>query len=210
MKFLKLAIYAALICTGVSPVTLFLHAQSTTGSVYGAVTDPTGAAIPAAAVTIKDVHTGVTQRATTNGSGEYTFTTVNPGDYIVTTSAKGFKTQTQTGVAVSSNQNVHVTFALTTGEVSETVEVQAGVTLVDTRESQLAETIEQARFQNLPTLNRSTYDLVQTVPGVTNYAPDVQTGSRNGANFSVNGLPSDMVSYYLDGAYNNTYKQGGG
>lgn len=209
MKVLRLTISTAFLLAGMLWVT-FIRAQSTTGSVYGAVTDPTGASIPAATVTVKDVHTGVTQSTTTNGSGEYTFTTVNPGDYVVTTAANGFRAQTQTGIAVSSNQNVHVTFTLTAGEVSETVEVQAGVTLVDTRESQLAETIDQARFQNLPTLNRSTYDLVQTVPGVTNYSPDAQTGSRNGANFSVNGLPSDMVSYYLDGAYNNTYKQGGG
>ena len=210
MKFDNKATWQAIVAAGMLLVTSILPAQSTTGSVYGVVSDPTGASVPAAAVTVKDVHTGVTQSTTTDGSGGYTFTTVNPGDYIVTTSAPGFKTQTQTGVAVSSNQNVHVTFALTAGDVSETVDVEAGITLVDTRESQIAETIEQARFQNLPTINRSTYDLVQTIPGVTNYAPDTQTGSRNGVNFSVNGLPSDMVSYYLDGAYNNTYKQGGG
>ncbi len=209
MKFPQLTILAVYACAAMVPITR-LHAQSTTGSVYGIVTDPTGASIPSATVTVKDVHTGVTQSTTTNGSGEYTFTTVNPGDYVVTTTATGFKTQTETGVPVASNQNVHVTFVLTAGEITESVQVEASVTLVDTRESQLAETIEQARFQNLPTLNRSTYDLVQTVPGVTNYSPDTQTGSRNGANFSVNGLPSDMVSYYLDVAYNNTYKQGGG
>lgn len=210
MKFPKHGIRVILVVGGMLSVTFILRAQSTTGSVYGAVSDPTGASIPAATVTVKDVHTGVTQSTTTNGSGEYTFTTVNPGDYVVTATASGFKTQNQTGVAVSSNQNVHVTFALTTGNVSETIDVEAAVTLVDTRESQIAETIEQARFQNLPTINRSTYDLVQTIPGVTNYNPDTQTGSRNGVNFSVNGLPSDMISYYLDGAYNNTYKAGGG
>ena len=185
-------------------------AQSTVGSIYGNVTDTSGALIPNVTIVVKNVQTGVEQTTTANGSGEYTFTSINPGDYAVTSSATGFQGQTQTGVAVASNQNVHVTFALAAGNVNESIEVVAGVTLVDTRESQIAETIDQTRLQNLPTLNRQPYDLVLTTPGVSSYSPDTQTGSRNGSNFSVNGLPADTVSYYLDGAFNNSYKMGGG
>ncbi len=184
--------------------------QSTTGSIYGSVADPTGAVVPGATVTVKNVQTGLSETQTSNNSGEYTFTTINPGDYTVTTTAPGFKSTTQTGVAVASNQNVHVTFALVAGGASETVEVEAGVTLVDTRESQIGETIDQARVQELPTLNRNPYDLVLITPGVSSYTSDTQTGSRSGTTFVVNGLPADSVSNYLDGAYNNAYKQGGG
>ena len=194
----------------VSSFTSSARAQSTTGSIYGTVTDITGAIIANSTVTAKDIHTGVTQTVVTNGSGQYTFPTVNPGDYEVSDTMQGFKTQNQTGVTVSANQNVHVTFSLEPGATSESVDVAAGVTLVDTRGSTLAETIEQDRIQNLPTLNRSTYDLVQTAPGVSNYTPDRQIGSNMGTGFSVNGLPADMVSFYLDGSYNNTFKQGGG
>ena len=191
-------------------ITSIGHTQSTTGSIYGSVMDTTGAIVPNSTVTAKDVHTGVTQVAITNGSGDFTFPAIKPGDYEVSDATQGFKTQNQTGVTVSANQNVHVTFTLQPGETSESVDVVAGVTLVDTRGSQLAETIEQDRIQNLPTLNRSTYDLVQTAPGVSNYSPDRQIGSNMGTGFSVNGLPADMVSFYIDGAYNNTFKQGGG
>lgn len=184
--------------------------QSTTGSIYGIVADPTGAAIPGATVVVKNVQTGLTQTQTTNGTGEYTFTTVNPGDYTVTATAPSFKYTTQTGIAVASNQNVHVTFSLVAGSVNETVLVEAGLTLVDTRESQIGVTIDQARVQDLPTLNRNPYDLVLITPGVTTYNADQQTGSRDGSKFVVNGLPSDTVSTYLDGAYDNAYKQGGG
>ncbi|HEX5283411.1 MAG TPA: TonB-dependent receptor, partial [Bryocella sp.] len=190
-------------------ITLNLSAQTTTGSIYGAVADSSGAAIPNASVTIKDVHSGATQSTMTNNSGEYTFPVVQPSDYAVSSTAQGFKTQTQTGVALSANENVHVTFSLTAGAVTENVDVEAGLTLVDTRESQLGETIDQQRLQDLPTLNRSTYDLVQLMPGVTNYNADTQTGSRDGTKFSVNGMPTDMVSGYIDGAYNDSYKQGG-
>ena len=194
----------------VSSFTLAARAQSTTGSIYGAVTDITGATIPNSTVTAKNIHTEVTQTAITNGSGDFTFPAINPGDYEVSDTTQGFKTQNQTGVTVSANKNVHVAFTLQPGATSESIEVVAGVTLVDTRGSQLAETIEQDRIQNLPTLNRSTYDLVQTAPGVSNYTPDRQIGSNMGTGFSVNGLPPDMVSFYLDGSYNNTFKQGGG
>lgn len=186
------------------------HAQSTTGSIYGAVTDSTGAAIPGSSVSAKDVQTGQVTTVKSNGSGEYVIPNVKPSDYVVTSTSSGFKTQNETGVTVAANQNVHVVFSLSAGETSQTVDVTAGVTLVDTRGSALAETIEQDRIQNLPTLDRSTYNLVQTVPGVSNFAADTATGSKNGAQFSVNGLPQDMTSFYLDGAYNNTFKQGGG
>lgn len=186
------------------------YAQSTTGSIYGTVMDNTGAAVPGSTVSAKDVHTGLVTSVKANGSGEFVIPNVKPSDYIVTGTAKGFKTQNETGVAVAANQNVHVVFSLAPGATSETVNVTAGVTLVDTRGSAIAETIEQDRIQNLPTLDRSTYDLVQTVPGVTNYSAGTLIGSPQGASFSANGLPPDMGSFYLDGSYNTTFKQGGG
>ena len=186
------------------------HAQSTTGTVFGTVVDSTGAAIPGATITLTDVNTNVKQTATTNGQGEYTFAIVNPGDYAVASSAAGFKSLTQTGVTVAADQNVHVPFALPTGQVSESVEVQAGVTLIDTREAQLGETIDQNKIENLPTLNRDVYSLVLTTPGVTNYTADTTIGTRGGVTFSVNGLPADQVSYYLDGSYDNDFNSNGG
>jgi hypothetical protein len=185
-------------------------AQSTTGKIYGDVADNTGAILPSASVEIRDVHTGLTQKVNTNNSGEFTFNLVQPGDYAVTATAQGFRTESQTGVTVAANQNVHVTFELRPGAVTESVQVAADTTLVDTRESQVGETIDQERLESLPTLNRSTYDLVQLTPGVSTYTADTQIGSRDGAKFTVNGLPSDTVSNYIDGAYNNSYKQGGG
>jgi hypothetical protein len=206
----KLAAKALLFGLLMLTITFKANSQSTTGNVYGSVNDPTGAVIPGAQITLTDVHTGVKQTTISSAAGSFTFLEVKPSDYSVTGVASGFRSETQTGVSVSANQNVHVTFSLTPGTVSETVQVEASVTMVDTRESQLAETIEGTRFQSLPTLDRSTYDLVLTVPGVTTYSADSKIGSRAGANFSVNGLPANMVSYYLDGAYNNTFKQGGG
>ncbi len=201
-------LFAASVLLSITSGTLL--AQSTTGSIYGTVADASGAAVPGATVIVKETRTGATQTQATHENGEYVFQTLNPGDYVVTTTASSFKSTTQTGITLSSNQNVHVNFSLVPGAAAETVEVEAGETLVDTRESQIGETIDQARVQDLPTLNRNPYDLVLITPGVTSYTPDSATGSRDGSKFVVNGLPSDFVSNYLDGAYINAYKQGGG
>lgn len=184
--------------------------QSTTGSVYGTVVDSSGAAIPDSTVVITDIHTNLQKTATTNSAGAFVFTDVNPSDYTVTSSAKGFKTETQVGVTLAANQNVHVQMVLEIGNVTESVEVQAGVTLVDTREAQLGETIDQDKVENLPTLDRDVLSLVTITPGVTNYSGDIEIGSRNGTSFSANGLQSDMESFYLDGAPNDVFKQNGG
>ena len=185
---------------------MMAHAQSTTGTIYGTVTDPSGAEIAGCTVKATDIATGVTQTTVTNQSGAYTFATVEPGDYSVSTTVTGFKAQTQTDVRVAANQNVHVAFKLSVGSASESVSVVAGATMVDTREAQIATTIDQQQLQQLPSENRDVYSLVATVPGVTNYSAAPLTGDVNGTMFSVNGLPANMVSFYLDGAYNSLYK----
>lgn len=197
-------------CAALLALTSVIYAQTTAGSIYGAVTDSTGASIPNATVVITDVDTGVKQTTTTNGHGDYTFTTVQPSDYTVTISAPGFKSETQTGVTVAANTNVHVPSTLVAGGENEVVEVRAGVTLVDTREAQIGDTIDQAKVQDLPTINRDSYSLLTTVTGVQAVGLDTRTGSRDGTTFSVNGFPADTPSFYLDGAYNNAFKANGG
>ncbi len=185
-------------------------AQTTTGSIYGTVTDVTGAAIPNAQITVKNVQTNETHTAVGNGSGSYVFPVLVPGDYTVSTLVAGFQAQTQNGIHLASNENVHVSFLLQPGPTNQTVTVEAGTTLVDTRESQIGETVDQKRMQDLPLNGRDAYDLVQIVAGVTNFSPDVATGSRAGNQFSVNGLPTQNTAYYLDGAYDTNVWQFGG
>ena len=186
------------------------HAQSTVGTIYGSLTDPSGAKLPNAVVTITDVKTGVQQTSKSDSHGDYQFTAVNPSDYEVSATLPNFKTETQTGVTVDANSNVNVSFNLTAGGVNENVEVQAGTTMVDTRESQIGETIDEQRIEELPTFNRDPYELLQSVTGVSSYAGDILIGSRDGANFSVNGFPTTTSSFYLDGAQNNILRNGGG
>ena len=188
-------------------LTASASAQTTTGSIYGTVVDATGGLIPAAPVKVTNVQTGETHTSRSDASGAYLFPVLDPGDYSVTVQFAGFQSQTQTGIRLDTNQNVHVNFSLHAGDVSQTVNVEAGTTQVDTRESQLGQTIDQKRIEDLPLNGRSATSLVLLVPGVTGYNADISIGSKTAATFYVNGLPpqpsSSLNSQYLDGAYDN-------
>ena len=187
-----------------------MAAQSTSGTIFGSVLDSTGASISGASVTLTEARTGATTNAVSDAKGNFTYAIVNPGDYTATVSVAGFKTVSQTGIILAANQNIRVPFTLAVGSASESVSVEAGVTLVDTREAQLGTTIEQSKIENLPTLNRDVYSLVTTTPGVTNYTADSNIGTRGGVTLSVNGLSTDQVSYYLDGSYDEALNDNGG
>jgi hypothetical protein len=185
-------------------------AQAPTGSIYGTITDPSGAVVANANVTATSVRTGVAKTLQANSSGEYTFLVLDPGDYTVAAQAIGFESQTQSGVRLDASQSVHVNFALRIGSTDQNINVEATTTLVDTRESQIGETVDQRRIEELPLNGRNAYDLLATLPGVTNYAADVQTGSRQGTQIIINGIPSENTAYYLDGTYDtNLWRFGG-
>lgn len=184
--------------------------QATTGSVYGTVSDPSGAVVTGATVTVKNVQTGLARTAQTSETGSYTFPFIEPGNYEVLVTMTGFQPQTQRGVRVDANQNVHVNFSLGMGSTEQSLTVEATTTLVDTRESQVGSTVDQRRIEELPLNGRNAYDLLQTVPGVASYQPDAPTGSRQGTQFIVNGVPANNSSFYLDGAYDtNLWRFGG-
>ena len=189
------------------------HAQTTTGSIYGTVSDTMGAVISNASVATKNVQTGESRAVQTNASGDYVFSALQPGNYEVSVRARGFKTLTQTKIVVDANQNVHVIFTMPTGTSVETVSVTAGTTLVDTLESQLGSTVDQKRLQELPLNGRNAYDLAQLSPGITGFSEAQNSnnvGDVSGVTFSTNGLPVYNNSFYLDGANNVSFFRPGG
>jgi hypothetical protein len=185
-------------------------AQTTTGSIYGTVFDQSDAAIPNASVAVTNVGTGETHKATSNGSGNYIFPALVPGDYTVSVESTGFSSQTQKDIRLDVNQNAHVSFSLQPGATSQSVTVMATTATVDTTESQLGETVDRQRVADLPLNGRNAYSLVQIVPGVTSYTAEAAIGDQNGASFSVNGVRTTLNSFYLDGAFDTAiYRDGG-
>lgn len=191
--------------------TAMLSAQTVTGSIYGTITDSEDAVVPGATITAMNIDTAQTVTTKSNSSGAYVFPVILPGPYQVTASQAGFDTMTQKGLTVAANQNVNAHFVMKTGSVTSEVSVSSSSALIDTRESQIAYTIEQKVIQDMPLVGRSPYDLVQLVPGVTGYnGGGSQSGDNTGAQFSTNGIRNNFNSYYLDGAYNTELFHGGG
>jgi hypothetical protein len=182
--------------------------QATSGSIYGTVTDPSGAVIPGVALTATNLHMTASKTTKTDAAGDYSFLVLDPGDYDVNAQLTGFRSQTQTSIRLDANQNVHVNFTLQVGSMEQNETVVASTALVDTRESQIGDTVDQKRIQDLPLNGRNAYDLVQIIPGVSNYLPDVATGSRNATQLTVNGI-THSSAFYLDGAYNTDAQLGG-
>jgi Carboxypeptidase regulatory-like domain/TonB-dependent Receptor Plug Domain len=144
----------------------------------------------------------------TDAAGNYSFLVLDPGDYDVNAQLMGFRSQTQASIRLDANQSVHVNFTLQVGSVEHSEMVEASTALVDTRDSQIGDTVDQKSIVDLPLNGRNAYDLVQLLPGVTNYIPDVATGSRAGTQVTVNGITHN-TSFYLDGAYNTDLQFGG-
>jgi hypothetical protein len=184
--------------------TLSAYGQTTTGAIFGTITDQSGAAIPSSTVTATDLKTGIVRTAQTNSSGNYVFPSVPPGDYAITAAAPSFATQTKSGVHVDVNQSSQASFEMAVGSTAETVTVSPSTTVIETRESQIGQTVDQKRIEDLPLNGRDVSSLVQLAPGVTDYGQQPAGGNQYGTTFSVNGNRTNEDSFYLDGAFDNS------
>jgi hypothetical protein len=184
--------------------------QTITGAINGTITDPAGAAIPNATVTVTSVQTGIKQKAQSNSSGNYIFPALGVGDYTITVEAQGFGTTTESGVHLDANQNLTADVLLKLGAEVQRVEVSAAAAFIELRESQLSTTIERKQISDLPLNGRAAISLVQLVPGVTTFTPSATIGDTAGNKFSLNGNRTNENSYYLDGAYDTSFMSQGG
>ena len=188
-------------------------AQAGRGSINGTVTDPSGAIVPGATVTLTNHATGLTQHAVATAAGLYTFVSLNPGPYQVTASHKGFETTTQNNITVSVDQMTVVNIALTIGATSEVVTVNAAVDLVEPSNSTVGQLITAETIDRVPLLTRNVFDLVQLSPGVTpaNGAPNSSSSfaienissGRPGvdvSSYTINGAIAGSVYYMVDGS----------
>ncbi len=133
-----------------------------TASVTGTVTDPSGAAVPNAQVTVINPEKGVTRTAATNGSGDYLFAALPIGSYNLIVAAQGFKKYEAKGVILRVGQKARADVSLQVGATKETVEVQGeNVAQVETQSSELTGTVTgkeinqlQLNGRNLPNWSR--------------------------------------------------------
>ncbi|MFB3827297.1 MAG: carboxypeptidase regulatory-like domain-containing protein [Bryobacteraceae bacterium] len=180
-----------------------LFAQSPTGNLAGRVQDVTGAVIPGATVKIHQAANRDLRELTTNDDGEFMAANLDPGNYRVTVEKEGFRKLDERGVTLQIDQTVRLEFVLQVGSVTETVEVQATVPLLNTDSATKGDVIVSREMLDIPLDGRDFADMAYLVPGVGQKA---QGG--NGSNFAVNGARTDNTNFIVDG-FNNQNPRGG-
>src|ERR1700689_478042 len=173
------------------------------GAITGTVSDPSGAVIPNAQVTLTNTDQGLTLTTTTNGSGVYTFSPVRIGHYSVSTAAPGFTTTKQSNLQVAVGQQLEVNVQLKPGAASQTVEVTTAPPELQTSESSVGQTVSSKTINNLPLNGRNFTFLAQLGAGVNTQQADTRGNAQSGA-FSANGLRPAQNNYLLDGIDNNS------
>jgi hypothetical protein len=180
----------------------------TFGTITGEVTDPTGAAVPGAAITIRNTATNGIRNATTNEVGIYSVPALNPGIYEVRAETSGFKAATRAGIELQVQQTARIDFSLEIGEVTEVVEVTGAAPLLTTENATVGTVIEEQRITDLPLNGRSFFSLVALSPNVTvdftepQQAAGRQGGTRSQLTMSLAGSRSTWSNYTLDGIAN--------
>ena len=148
-----------------------LLSQTFTGTISGVVTDPNAATIPGASVRTRNEATGDVRQVSTGGDGLFVFSQLPPGNYEVSVEIKGFRKSVQTGAALRVNQTLEMNFAMQLGEVNQTVEVAASVTLLDTQSANRAVTLDQQAMLDLPTNARNLSNSSMSTPASSPCAP---------------------------------------
>lgn len=185
MKTLLLGVFLAAVAFG----------QGTTSLLSGTVTDPSGAAVPGAQITVTSSETGQVIQAATNEKGEYSVPSVPAGNYRVGIAKAGFKSELKENVVVESGVPITVNVKLEVGAATETVVVQGGAELVNTTNAELSSTITGRQINELPTATRNGMESFVQLPGTA-----TTTGFRS---TYVNGLPLESINVTIDGLNTN-------
>jgi hypothetical protein len=181
----------------------FALGQTFQGGVRGLITDPGAAAVPVARVTLIDEGTAEQRMTLTNETGEYTFTSVQPGTYTIRVEAPSFKKFEAKGVIVATQEFPTVDVKLEVGDVTQTVNVNEEAAMVETENASTGQVIDKQKLDDLPNMGRNPF--YQTVKISQNVTPggdpkfnrmEDQSGSSQ---ISINGGPVTGNNYLLDG-----------
>ena len=163
------------------------------GGMSGTVTDPSGSIVPGVDVTILNTATGLARTVSTNQSGIYSATFLQPGAYAVSATKTGFAKVENTGLTVGVGQTLTVDIQLPLSTTSETVEVNGQAVLVDPAKTEQSQSVSQTLVQNLPIVGRRWDNFVLLTPGVT----------TDGGLVSYRGISGLYNNNSVDGANNN-------
>ena len=186
-------------------------AQSTTATLFGTVSDPSGAALTNATVIVRSLDRGVTRTVQTGSTGNYVVDLLPVGTYSVEVTAPSFKEVKREGITLNAEQNVRLDVSLEIGAVNQVVSVTADALQVDSRSAVLGATLDTRRVNDLPISGRNVISLTSLLPGVSSVsAPQTFTNDRSGPTFSTSGSRINQNYFLFDGAsFNSVFRNTG-
>lgn len=192
-RLLRILIVAAMLgplaCVGAQ----LAIAQVVRSSITGRVSDPSGAAIPDAEITVTNQQTGVLAHTKTDGSGNYTVPELDPGVYSITAEKQGFTTEKETGVQVLAQMTMRGDLKMKVGSATDTVQVSAEAQLINTENGTIQTPITTTQLKELPTTIQDIDSFLILAAGVGratfNSSPQIAGSTHWGAdNFTLNGV----------------------
>ena len=175
-------------------------AQLPTATVLGVVKDSSGAVMPKANLTARNVETGQTRTTVASGDGSYRFAALPVGSYEIRVENPGFESAIRMGLTLTVGQEAVVDFTLQVGAVEQTVAVTAEAPMVNTTSGSLGGLVGEQTVADLPLNGRNYADLTLLQPGITQYRSFSLGTTVTGTLFSSNGAPIAANNYLLDGA----------
>ncbi len=212
LRKIRFAMFAVLLAVAPAAV-----AQVTTATIVGTISDPSGAQVPSASVTARNVDTGLTRTTVTGEDGYYRIEFLPVGNYTVeVTASSGFKKANQGGVVLRVNDTARIDVTLEVGAVTEEVTISSEPPEVNTNSVELGRTIQSQEIENLPLVERNVFALLDLTPGVQSNNSGEKTASVATSDIIL-GFPEQRtlinggtdggtgsVNYYLDGGTNMT------
>jgi hypothetical protein len=197
------------VCVSIGLVCLALAVpafpQSIFGTILGTVTDPSGAVVPNAVITVTNQGENISREVRTDAQGNYRAENMKAGLYTVSAKATGFKDMVVTDLRLDARQTVRADMKLTMGGTEEKITVEANAELVNTESQVISANIGSTEVLNLPANYRgagstSVYNLLAFLPGVT---------GDTGGNISVQGTGTNQVEYSIDGISTTNIRSSG-
>ena len=188
---------------------MMLFGQGYFGTLSGNITDPSGALVPGAKVTLVDQQKGYQFAAKSDNSGRYVFTTIPPGLYTVSAELKGFEKAVRTDVRLNVSENVTANVSLNVAASKQSVDVEAQGQNLQTEDAVTGQVVNRKFINDLPLVDRYVLDFVALAPGVSNMSDSNSTGDT-GTNFSSNGSRGANADILMDGASITNFEPNGG
>jgi hypothetical protein len=189
IRAVSLAVFGFAVVFGSGRLIFPADAQIVGASITGTVRDASGASVPQAAITVRNLETGAVRKVESDGEGHYAAPSVPVGRYEVTAEKEGFSTATRSGVNLVIGQSAVVDLSLAVGQVHEQVAVTDAPQTLNPTTQQISGLVSERQVKELPLNGRSFDELITLNPAVVNY-----TGQRSGSIGTSNSSPGNMFA----------------